>query len=114
MVHLNGEKQQLVTDELVEFEEQPVQNQDFKKSRGIYRTTLYLIKKLPKKHEHVTNLYCKQIMHLELIMPKNLPGLCYGDYFLWVMARQNQSQNLIRMPLCTRALCESCHKIPNT
>ena len=57
---MNGENLPLVTDEPIEFEEKPLEVQDFKKctnhSRGIYRINLKLIKKdqktRPQKKKH--------------------------------------------------------------
>ena len=73
-----GENRQLVTDELVELEKQPVEVQDCRKItdrfRGIYRIYPNLIK------ENQRMLTCNQLdlqtLGSQLIMPKNLPDRC--------------------------------------
>ena len=83
---MNGKNRPLVTDELVKFEKEPVEVQDFCKItdhlRGIYGVHLKLI----KKNRKITtcNWLDLETLGSQSIMQKNLPGHLvkvqnYGD-----------------------------------
>ena len=71
-----GENRQLVTDEPVEFEKQPVEVQDCRKFtdhfRGIYRICPNLIKENWRLSTY--NRLDLQTLGSQPVMPKNLPG----------------------------------------
>ena len=83
---MNGKNRPLVTDELVKFEKEPVEVQDFCKMtdhlRGIYGVHLKLIKKNGKIT--TCNWLDLETLGSQSIMQKNLPGHSvkvqnYGD-----------------------------------
>ena len=77
-----GENRQVVTNELVEFEKEPVEvHQDFReitdRFRGIYRIYPNLIKE--NRRMSTCNQLDLQTLGSHPIMPKNLPDHWFGD-----------------------------------
>ena len=75
----SGKSRRLVTDELVEFEKQPVEVQDCRKFtdhvRGIYRIYFNLIKE--NWRMSTCNRLNLQTLGSQVVMLKNLPDHCY-------------------------------------
>ena len=84
---MNRENRPLVTDELVESEEQPVEAWDFRKIPHHFRGISRIYLKLNEEKKEDRNMYYvdgwtwkKNTRILtDWFMPKNLPGHCWGD-----------------------------------
>ena len=85
---LDGENQQLVIDEPIEFQKQPMEFQDFGKTthrfRQIYRICLTFMEKKPTYHIMVTSWTWKHY-NFDRLCPKISPDIGLAYILLWTL-----------------------------